>query len=284
MNRTRAVSTTMACCAFGLAALVACSSFGDATPEAPGADGSIPDPLPESGAVDGPPGDAGSLDAACPAFATFCDDFEIGDLRRWGELNVTPPSSLAVDEAGPPHRGGRGLHFTTKMSDDGSSASIRSKPFPAVTQGTIATRFYIMGPTVPSTGTTFVWLTKGTSDEAEAILYSSYGKWGAESVAGSLGPGTVVTSNVAFEPGKWLCIEWVVDVGTKGRQQLFIDGNNVPVLTQEMNTIGDVSQGFRHGAIYMNNQGAATQELFFDDVAIAVLPTRAEGARIGCIP
>ena len=230
-----------------------------------------------------------SADSACPALATFCDDFEIGDLRRWGDPQSTPPSTLTVDDAGPPHRGAYALHFaTTQNVVDGavvsSSAWVRTKPFAKVTSGTIAVRFYVRGPTVPSDNTTFVWLNKSNDSLAEAILYSSYGNWGAESVSGSLGAGTTATSKVPFATGRWSCVEWVVDVGTTGRQQLFIDGNAEPVLTKEMNTLGETTEGFEYASIYMNNQGPATQELYFDDVAVALLPTRAEGPRIGCIP
>lgn len=288
MHRARPLVALIASSSLALAAAAACSSFGedaspaDAAAPAPALDGASPDAA--------PPLDA-AIDAACPSFATFCDDFEVGDLRRWGGApNIVPPSAFAVDDGGPPHRGGYALHFTTQESKvDGavvySSASIRSRPFPApVAAGTIAVRFYVLGPTIPSTGTTLVWLTKGTNDEAEAILMTSYGQWAASALAGSLGAGTNATSAVTFAPARWICAEWVLDVGTSGRQQLFIDGSVEAVLTQEMDTIGDLTQGYQYASIYMNNQGPATQELFFDDVAVAVLPTRADGPRIGCIP
>jgi hypothetical protein len=272
-------------------AAVACSSFGDEAPS--GDDASFTEAASDGSTVDAlvsPDAGADAVDAACPAFATFCDDFEIGDLRRWGPENVTPPSSLVIDDSGPPHRGAYGLHFATKENRDGGvivytgGASIQSNPFPAVSAGTIAVRFYVKGPTLPSDGTSLVWLTKAPSDQAELILATSYGAWRVEALAGSLGATKVATSNVAFAPGKWLCVEWVVDVGTAGRQQLFIDGNPAPVVTAAMDTIGDATHGYERAMIAVNNQGEATQELFFDDFVVAVLPARADGPRIGCIP
>ncbi len=253
----------------------------------PAADAGLEAALPDSPS-DGARSDAGA-DAACPSFATLCDDFELGDLRRWGEQNNVAPSALVVDDGGPPHRGLYGLSFTTTASVvDGaivrSGAGVRSKPFTRVSSGTIALRFYVQAPTVPSDGTTLAWLTKGPGDEAEAILYTSFGKWGVESIAGSLGVGAQSTGNVTFATGRWLCVEWVVDVGTSGRQQLFIDGNPEPVVNTNLDTIGDASAGLEYASIYLNNQGAVTQQLYFDDVVVAVLPTRAEGQRIGCIP
>lgn len=64
----------------------------------------------------------------------------------------------------------------------------------------------------------------------------------------------------------------------------YIDGNPEPVVTGVMDTIGDAARGYEHASIAVNNQGAATQELFFDDFVVAALPTRADGPRIGCIP
>ena len=227
-------------------------------------------------------------DAACPSFATLCDDFELGDLRRWGDQNNAAPSALLVNDGGPPHRGLYGLSFTTTENVvDGavvrSGASVRSKPFTRVSAGAIAFRFYVQAPTIPADGT-LAWLTKGPDDEAEAILYMSNGKWGLESIAGSLGVGAQSTGNVTFATGRWLCVEWVVDVGTSGRQQLFIDGNPEPVVTKNMDTIGDASAGLQYASIDRNNQGEVTQQLYFDDVVVAIFPTRAEGPRIGCIP
>jgi hypothetical protein len=281
------VPALVASCALAIVAVAACSSFGDATQDV---DASIAMPLPDGGGIDAtPPADA-SPDRACPELSTFCDDFELGDLRRWGNLNVIAPCSMGIDDGGPPHRGGNALHFAAKETRDAGVplmgyASIETKPFPAaVSAGTIAVRFYVKGSTIPSDGTTYVWLTKAGTDQAESILFSSFGNWAAESLAGSLGAGKVAYGNIPFATDKWLCAEWVVDVATAGRQQLFIDGNAEPVLAQDMDTIGDAGQGYQHAAIYMNNQGATTQELFFDDVTIAVFATRANGPRIGCIP
>ena len=151
-----------------------------------------------------------------------------------------------------------------------------------VSSGTIAVRFYMLASTSPANSTTFIWLQKST-ETAENVLFSSYGNWGGEALGGSIGTQTSVTSNVGITANRWLCVEWVIDVAKAGRQQLFVDSNPVPVFTKDLDTIGDTTKGYELVSIYMNNQ-TETQQLVFDDVAIAILPARAEGQRIGCFP
>ncbi|MBX3205227.1 MAG: hypothetical protein KF764_09165 [Labilithrix sp.] len=281
----------VSCVGGAVAAWVALSCVGD--DPSPGStasvDGGVIDASPATDA-EGPSESDGGATAVCPDAAILCDDFESGDFRRWeGPPIAEAPSRLDVDSLGPPRRGSFGLHFATERNEvDGAivrtSARLRSKAFDEVTAGTLAVRFYMLAPTVPSQATTLFWFSKGPQDGAVSVLYVEQGKWAAQSVGGTIDGATFAPSAVAIASNRWTCVEWVVDVGVAGRQQIFLDGSPAPVLVSEMDTVGSTARGYAHGSFLMNNQGPASQHLFFDDVVLATFAGRAEGPRIGCGP
>jgi len=264
---------------------------GDAAPPSPGdagsdADVAVPDVAAPVDAAEGGP--VSLFDASCPPFASFCDDFEVGDLRRWKSPIATPPTSYHVDSSGA-YRGAFGVRFaTTENRDAGvvvrTSAGFQVDPFEApVTSGSIGVRFHVRLTVKPSDNTTFFWVTKGEGDVA-SVLSARDGAWLAESVSGSLGTPPGLTSAAQIPLGRWLCVEWSLDVAAAGRQQVFLDGNPEPVLRGPLDTAGTGTAGYSEAYLLVANQGAATQELRFDQVAIATFAMPSDVPRMGCVP
>lgn len=223
-----------------------------------------------------PDGDAAvdtGVDASCPPWAYFCDGFESGDTLQWKERTFdTAKSSIAVtpDAA---HTGRYSLRATTiDAGDPGPAAYLRRYDLNVGEGTTFVARAY-----VDFSGT----VGRGT------LLRLMYSDGPTEVTLGYDRPTKkllVGTRNSALDAGEtkyalspltrsdWLCVEWIVRVGTDGGQKVLVNGETV--LDYAVNTIGDpsaVMDELRLGVV-ANYDPTVAWSVGFDDVVLATAP------------
>jgi hypothetical protein len=253
-------------------------------------------PVAEGGGAEDARAEGSGGAAPCPSIAFFCDDFESGGLLQW-ETYLTPgdPVSLSVytrdaGRSAAPFRGSFALDAragvnSTEAGFRTEGALIR-KALPATrATGTVAIRsyFYSAKPTGPSTsifdlevrgagGTSFFIALELDRGVFTTATYNSQ-EHGAFHSSGTVPPW-----------GQWVCLEWDIALGSQGGHSVFVNDNLV--LSASDTTVADpVRDAYDHVALGLPTaSGRQDEEVFFDDVALAVLDGPADGGtpRIGC--
>jgi hypothetical protein len=247
------------------------------------------------GPTDGGDATASGSQAACPPFAVFCDDFELGNLSRWTGTDILcNGSNIGVyDGSVPPRpfRGSYGLQAVVLEAGVASCAAQATAIFPTVpSPGVLAVRVYINGATLqPGANADFMWVRPSDSYTSSAAIFD-----------GPTGFSTAVSSNFVERgqnsavsvPSGWFCLEWdIIYAPSGGRQMVFVDrntGNGLELVIDDVDVdfndasatwnaldLGVVSGGVINSAV----------DLRYDDLAIATFPGAAAadaGPRIGC--
>jgi hypothetical protein len=239
--------------------------------------------------------DAG-WDAACPPFAVFCDNFELGDLSRWtgGVDTLCNGSTIGIYDASvppAPFRGAFGLRAVIMEAGVAGCGASAEAIFPtAPSPGTLAVRVYINGAVLePAANTDFMALRPRGSYTSSAAIFDGPTGW---STAVSSNFVERDTNSAVGIPSGWFCVEWDILYAPRGgRQRLFVDrntGNGLELIIDDVDVdFGDASATWNVLDLGVVSGGVinSSVDLRYDDVAIAIFPGIADadaGPRIGC--
>jgi hypothetical protein len=220
------------------------------------------------------PIDTGTDAGSCPSFATFCDDFESGDLSRWTSLLESNSGMVSI--VGTPvfegklamyAKAGPSTPVNNVYPNVGAGARVT---IPVVTTGLLAVRARVFMPKILGAETTFVKAFGKNGVDDMNVKITNGGLVKVDSDVPDAGPELTGAKDTPIN--EWFCIEWHATIGAAGHQRVVVNGENV--LDADDNTLtsegyDSVQIGF-HAAI-----GSVTQEIYFDDVVIATQP-------IGC--
>lgn len=240
-------------------------------------DGSIAD----AGGADAGGADAGGADGsapACPSSAIFCDDFESGGLSGWS-IRTTSGSGNSVAAQGTvgavaPYRGNFMLH--AQSNPTANSRAVAQRSFSTVASGTFGLRAYVNAPTALS-DTTGVFLLQDSATGTYLTVEQENGTIAVSRNNDSSGGYYWFTSAPASLPANhWSCLEVVVDLGSSGRVQLFLDG--VSLIDSTHDTTGGPSGGWDTlwaGISAHGTAASASEDVMLDDLVVAQ-------QRVGC--
>ena len=223
----------------------------------------------------GPPIDTGVDAGTCPPFATFCDDFESGNLAKWPTLLETNSGKVSV--VGTTVFAGKHAMYATAGPStpvNGNYPSVGAGarvPIPVVTSGMLTVRAYVFMPKFLGDETTFIKAFGKNGSDDMNVKITNGGLVKVDSDIPDAGP--ELTGTKAPPTGAWTCIEWHATIGTAGHQRVIVDGENA--LDADENTF--TSQGYDSVQIgFHAANGSVTQEIYFDEVVVATQP-------IGCL-
>lgn len=221
-----------------------------------------------------PPSDTGLDAGPCPSFATFCDDFETGDLPKWTSLLQTNNGKVSVVGT-TVFAGKHALYATAGPSTpvNGNYPSVGAGArvtVPAVTTGLLAIRARVFMPKILGAETTFIKAFGKNGRDDMNVKITNGGLVKVDSDIPDAGP--ELTGAKGTPIAEWFCVEWQATIGTAGHQRVVVNGENV--LDTDENTF--TSEGYDSVQIGFNAaNGSVTQEIYFDDVVTATQP-------IGC--
>ena len=215
--------------------------------------------------------DGGAADASdggmitdCPGFATFCDDFELGNVSRWTRTQtLTAAAAISVTRVRP-RSGSWSLEAqVTGTASSGANLGKMPLPLPSNVQ-TVGVRFHLFLTASVNNGASPLGIGNPTTHYFNIVLNG--GNWAVRYYQG-----TDAQSAIAAPVGVWTCVELVLsNVGAPGTHvQLFAD--NATVLDYQSTaatTAGELYVGLPQLPI-----GPA--HAFIDDVAVGP-------QRIGC--
>jgi hypothetical protein len=222
----------------------------------------------------------------CPIPSLFCDDFESGTLEKWQRSDVSASGSeiVAVDTrtGGESAHGRHALSAYAAVSPDPATVdnhAVVEVSVPPTTSGVLAFRAYVKFPEGATPTGQFFWLHGAT----QSVEIQAYGPDGVFRLEGQ------PLSTAKVPVGRWFCFEVVVKVATQGRILIFSDGSVDPVLSADLDTLGDAGDGYSSLNLGIIDIDRTLSERIgfddvFDDVAlVGYLPKEISATtRIGC--
>lgn len=235
------------------------------------------DPIVEAGAPNetGPAID-GDVDAAtwCPSFATFCDDFESGNLVKWTSLLQTNSGKVSV--VGTKAFGGKNALYavagpSTPVNNTYPTVGAGARvTVPVVTSGLLVVRARVFMPKFLGDETTFIKVFGKNGIDDINVKITNGGLVKVDTDIPDAGPELTGTKGPPID--KWFCIEWQATIAAAGHQRILVDGEEI-LAADEYNL---TSQGYDSVQVGFNAaNGSVTQDIYFDDVIMATQP-------IGC--
>jgi hypothetical protein len=216
--------------------------------------------------------DDGAGSPSCPAFATFCENFESGDLSKWTYTDYTGNDTTARVVGTRIHGGSFALDADVPTGGQDHAAS-PVLTFAARSTGTLAVREWINAAQLIQNFNVVLVLPNDQTGQFVTVGGDDAGNW----VSSDNTAGNVLLdhrSTVATAPlDQWTCVELVFTFpqnATPARIQVFI--NEAAVLDQSSNDPSPVYNGVGVGIPRADNGGF---HVFTDDVVIA-------DQRIGC--
>jgi hypothetical protein len=210
------------------------------------------------------------VNGACPAFATFCDGFETGDLSKWTTSVVQGGGTLAVSTTRV-RSGAFALeaHVAPAPADGDRAAPLLR--IPTRSTGVLAARQWInLGLPLRDFNVVLQFDNIGTAQYATATgNFSS--QW--VSTEGSNAGQTDHHSTIATPPlDTWTCVELVVSFADPGPRRIEIYVNGARIIDVTPLDPAPAYDAFRVG---IPRGDMAGFHIFVDDVAVA-------DQRIGC--
>jgi hypothetical protein len=193
----------------------------------------------------------------------FCDDFESGDDSKWtGRVNGTPgKTSLTVQSTTAVNHyalDGIGQYNPNNVTGGFTPTShYLVQNFTIATPTTLALRAYVYLPTAPGNFAMALGLFRGSAGFSVGVDDSNH--W---AVTQDQGSGPDLRGSVAVRFGQFVCVELVLDIGT--RLRLYIDGtlalDNVPALATVPNQL--------QAGLVRGPGNVPSSEFIVDDVAL----------------
>lgn len=234
------------------------------------------EPVDDAGVLDetGSPIDGGVDAGRCPPFATFCDDFESGDLVKWTSLLQTNSGKVSV--VGTKVFDGQNAFYalagpSTPVNNTYPAVGAGARvTVPVVTSGLLVVRARVFMPRFLGDETTFIKAFAKNGVDDMNVKITNGGLVKVDTDIPDAGPELTGTKGPPID--KWFCIEWQATIGAAGHQRILVDGEEV-LAADEYNL---TSQGYDSVQIGFNAaNGSVTQDIYFDDVVMATQP-------IGC--
>lgn len=249
-----------ACC-LGLLALASCGRYGFTSTDDPTGDGGrLGD-----GRRDGT-GDGGG-NGLCPAFATFCEDFESGSLSQWPMSEIVGPSSTMITTVRP-HTGTRALESQTQPSGGSGVAGVIA-PIGTHSTGMLAARVWINATVAVENFDLVLSLGDAQNNNYTTVGGDGFANWVVSEARTT--SGTTDSSSVTLtHANQWQCVELVFTFGGTPHFDVFVD--NAQVLSMNAIPPSPTYNTIRVGAVRSDNLGF---HIFTDDVAVAT-------QRLGC--
>jgi hypothetical protein len=202
--------------------------------------------------------DGGRAPLACPAGALLCDDFEVENFARWSRTfaYATGQRSIAQQQV---YSGQRSLHVSVGNAGSATGIGVSFDLPSPLTSGTFAARAYVYGPSNPLMWTDLMRLVSGQGYTSIGVAGSSWRTY--------LSDNPIFLSSDPFRPGEWMCVEWLVDLGSPGHLSVYVDEN--PIINEVTNTVPPSFTGytrFEFGIVF--NDGQHSADLYFDDLVI----------------
>jgi hypothetical protein len=192
----------------------------------------------DAGGGDGPSDAAGedrATSAPCPAGAFFCDDFESGDLSRWGRFAPSADDAgivavFSTDASVTPYQGS---HALLAQRLGGTGAAEVAESIPPLAGGMLAMRVYVYiagaSDTPPSTSL-LALLARSDAGAYEPYttvdFFQSSGLVLGTNAYDSPDAGAQFGGALPVGNGAWFCLEW--DVVAGGAATIFVDGRPSP--------------------------------------------------------
>jgi hypothetical protein len=197
----------------------------------------------------------------CPSFASFCDDFETGDISKWGGSYRSPGGTLVVTTGGA-HSGSHALDATMPAQGDGAeSAVLEPIAGPPVTY---AVRVWAYQPQ-PLIHYDAVLLLRSTT----ALHFVNVSGGGTQTwTATEDGAGGLV-DHVSTQPvptNQWMCVELDVTVPAAGAPSVEVSVDDVQVIA---GALSDVAPVYDEIDVGVARADAAGSRSIVDDVVVA---------------
>ena len=202
---------------------------------------------------------------ACPAFATFCDDFESGDLAKWTGARLSTGGTVVVDSARV-HTGIDALDATMPPAANGDSA-VTCEQFAAQSTGMLAMREWVNTSTSLALFNSileFENVVTCTDVETEYIVVGCDNSNDWVATENSTGGSMDHHGTPCAPSDTWTCVELDYTLGAAPRVQVFVDDTIAidaapvdPTPTFDVVTAG------------VANARAAGFEAYVDDVVVA---------------
>jgi hypothetical protein len=199
--------------------------------------------------------------AACPAFASFCDDFESGDVSKWSGMTVDPGNTLAV-QASLFHAGGHALDASAVPATTNTAAFV-DHAIAAQTTGLLAVRqwVYAVQPVVNYDGVLNLY---NTSTQFVMVDADTTSNWTISEENANATSSLDHGSATQVPTGAWTCIEIDYELTPTTMATLYV-GDVVTVPTLIMDPTPTVST-IRVGLTRADMAGA---HVVIDDVVVA---------------
>lgn len=207
--------------------------------------------------------DATSGDAVafvCPQFAVFCDDFETGDLSKWGPTIISAKGGMVAPTTTRAHTGAYALEASEPLQTSSGTKAEATVPLAGQSTGMLAVREWIDAPQ-PLVGFACV-------DQVQAmnryllVCGDNSGNW----VVSEAYPSNLDDHHGLAGPSvdTWTCVELDFTFGAPGHLQLYAD--DVLVVDAAASDPAPMYTQFNAGVPHAANAGF---HVFVDDVVIA---------------
>jgi len=198
----------------------------------------------------------------CPAFATFCDNFESGDVSKWTTTYVTNGATLVVDGAHA-HSGSRALHGTVPPGTPGDAAAA-VLDYSIRTTGVLAVREWVYQP-VPLTNFDGVIILETQAGGPPTLLVGADDNQDWVASEGTTTSGTQDHSSTLLAvTSTWTCVELDYRFGVPSHIDVYV--NDVSVLSV---AAVQASAQFDELFVAVGRAQVNGSESIVDDVAVA---------------
>jgi hypothetical protein len=245
-------------------ALAACGRIGF-TPALVERDADI-----DTDAIDADADADAAVSGACPAFATFCDGFETGDLSRWTSVALQGTGTFAVNAT----RVRTGASALESRAEVAAADGARAAPvlrFPLRSTGVLAARQWINLDRPLSEFNVILQFANSMTSQYATVAGDFSARWVAteDSTAGQRDHMTTIPTPAL---NTWTCVELVVTFQVPGPRRLEIFADGVRVLDA---TPFDPAPAYDELSVGIARGDMAGFEIFVDDVVLA-------DQRVGC--
>jgi len=216
----------------------------------------------DGGARDGT-GDGVVPAEACPAFASFCDGFESGNLNAWSGSQATA-ATLTV-QSSIVHSGHYALESVGQPST--SFGADASHDFPTQTSGSIATREWVYAPQPLVQWEQLLAVLSGSAnnDDYVTVLGNDNNIWMASEGDASAVLGNYLSTTPVAQSA-WVCVELDVMLATTGSTAVVYVADQ-EIVTATLVTPSPGYSSIRAGLWTGVSGGGAT--VYVDDVVVA---------------
>jgi hypothetical protein len=197
----------------------------------------------------------------CPAFATFCDGFETGDITKWTDMNITT-GATTIPTTAIVHSGTYALDATVPPGSNGDLAVVEHRIL-TFTNGMLTLREWIYQPQPLIHFDNVLRFDQVAGPSYVTVGSDTIGAWDASEDSPSGGP--LDHSSTPIVPvNRWTCVELDLTSGSPNTIEVFVD--DVSVISDSML---DTVLGYDDIAVGVPRAYNAGSRTIVDDVVIA---------------